>query len=141
MRSKINRLALAIFSTGFFLLVLLPIGCGGDDNTVEPRRIYQLSYSLNITGESSVDEVTYTIGGNDVTLSNPTDGWSLQIDAGDGQSVGASALGTAKNGEIILFMIATSTGASPIAGQDQCSESAGTPTSCQLDIPKVKLPK
>ncbi|MCK5619947.1 MAG: hypothetical protein KAJ17_11125 [Candidatus Krumholzibacteria bacterium] len=123
------------------LLVLLLAGCGNDDNGVEPRRVYDVVYSLNITGESTVDQVTYTVGGKDVTLSNPTDGWSIEIEAGDGHSVGASAQGTVKNGEIVLFMRATSAGKSPITRIDECSESAGTPTICSLDIPKVTLPK
>lgn len=122
------------------MLVVFPAGCGEDD-PVEPRREYKLTYSLNITGESSVDQVTYTFGGKDVTLNDPVDGWSTQITAGEGQSVGASADGTVKNGTIILFMRATSSGVSPIEGQDQCEESAGTATNCPLEIPKVTLPK
>jgi hypothetical protein len=123
-----------------FSLVVLASGCGGDD-PADPRREYTLTYSLNITGESSVDQVTYTVGGRDVTLNDPTDGWALQIAAGDGQSVGASAEGTVKNGEIILYLSAVTSGRSPITGQDECSESAGISTVCSLDIPKVTLPK
>jgi hypothetical protein len=121
-------------------MVVVPLGCG-DDDPAEPRRTYSLTYSLIITGESSVDQVTYTFGGRDVTLNDPVDGWSTQITAGEGQSVGASADGTVKNGEIILFMKATSSGVSPIEGEDQCEESAGTATVCTLEIPKVTLPK
>jgi len=123
------------------MLVILICGCGGDDDGVQPRRIYTLTYSLNITGESSVDWVEYTLGGQDVRLDSPADGWSLEFPGGDGQSVGASAVGTVKNGSIVLFMTATTSGRDSISGQDECHESAGTPTICQLVIPKVTLPK
>ena len=122
-------------------LVVFVFGCGDDDNGVEPRRIYTLTYSLNVTGESSVDWVEYTLGGQDFRLDNPADGWSAQFPGGDGQSVGATAVGTVKNGAIVLFMTATTTGRDSITGQDECNESAGTPTICQLVIPKTTLPK
>ena len=77
---------------------------------------------------------------NQGLLDNPSDGWSTEFPAGDGQRVGATAVGTVKNGAIILFMSATTAGRAPILGNEECTESAGTPTACQLDIPKTTLP-
>ena len=121
------------------LWVLLTVGCG-NDNTTEGRTIYTLTYSLDITGESSVDSVTYTLGGGDVTKHNPTDGWLVQFPGGDGQRVGASAFGTVKNGTIMLDMSAVTSGSAPITGHDECTESAGIAQPCSLVIDKVTLP-
>ena len=129
---------MAILSALLFLVLLA--GCGSDDDPVQPRTTYTLTYSINVTGESTVDWVEYTRGGQDVRLDNPSDGWTVQFPGGDGQPVGATAVGTVKNGSIVLFMTATTGGRPPINGQDECQESVGTATICQLVIPKTTLP-
>ena len=121
------------------VLVVLPNGCG-DDTEVPERRIYTVTYSLNVTGESSVDQIIYVGGGQDIVFDNPTNGWSVQIPGADGQLIGAIALGTVKNGAIIMYMSAEIAGEAPITGEDECSESAGVETICSLDIPMVRLP-
>jgi hypothetical protein len=122
------------------IAALIGLGGCGKDNPEDARTIYTLTYSLNITGESTVDSVTYTLGGGDVTQQNPADGWSVQFPGGDGQNVGASADGTVKNGSIILTMSAVTPGAAPITGEDECTDVTGIDTACNLVIPKVTLP-
>ena len=139
MRWVFNREARILLLAVVSVFMLLWSGCG-DDTEVPVRRIYTVTYSLNITGESSVDHVTYVGGGKDIVFDNPTDGWSEQFPAGDGQLVGASAVGTVKNGAIILYMRADITGQVPITGQDECSNSEASGVHCALDIPKVRLP-
>ena len=95
---------------------------------------------VTVTVELASNQVIYVGGGQDIVFDNPTDGWSVQIPAGDGQSIGAIALGTVKNGAIIMYMNARITGEAPITGEDECRESNGVEMVCSLDIPKVRLP-
>jgi hypothetical protein len=125
------------------LLVILVLCLGAmaceDDPAVEERRLYGVSYSLNISGESTVSQVTFYGSGQDNTINNPPDGWSVQITVGDGNVVSASASGTAKNGAIILTMRVIPVSGDQIVKQDECSESEGTPTACALATEGVSL--
>jgi len=135
---SIARLARLAVPASLAVLAALA-GCGGNDDSVRPRRIYTVTYSLNISGESSVSEVTYYGGGQYITWDNPPNGWSLQFPVGDGNTVSATAFGSAKSGSIVLYMRVEREGTDPVVMQDECSESQGTATICNLDTGEVKL--
>ena len=120
------------------LAIAMLLACS-DEEVVEPRNVYTVTYSLNIAGESSVDQVTYYFSGRNTTATHPSDGWSIQMQAGDGQTVSASATGTVKNGHILLYMRVDPDNGDPTERQDECSESAGIPTMCSLSTGGVKL--
>ena len=84
--------------------------------------------------------MTYYFSGRNTTLDNPADGWSVQVQAGDGHTVSASAEGTVKNGQIILYMRVDPETGDPILRQDGCNESAGIDVLCSLTTGGVKLP-
>lgn len=122
-------------------LALCVTGCGNDDNGVDARRIYQVTYSLNITGESTVNSVTYRGGGQSFSVDDPVDGWTISFPGGNGQMIGASADGMAKNGQIVLYMRADpEAGGSPIIHDDSCEEREGNATACALSTAEVVLP-
>ena len=126
-----------------FILVLssciLALPACEEEPVVEPRSVYTVTYSLNISGESTEDYVTYFFSGRTATATNPTDGWSIEVEAGDGATVSASAEGAVKNGHIILYMSVDPTTGNAIERQDECNESAGLPTLCDLSTGDVKL--
>jgi hypothetical protein len=113
-------------------------GCEEED-TAEARRIYTVSYSLNVTGESSVESLSYQGGGQEITIENPEDGWSKQFPGGNGQTISASAVGTAKNGRIVIYMRADIDNRTPVEEQAECEESEGIPKVCSLSTPEVSL--
>ena len=133
-----------LFARALVLLVMLSVvilpACGEDEVAAPQRRVYTLTYSLNITGESAVEQVTYSVGGQDVTVDNPGNGWSVQFPGGDGQRVGTSAQGFAKNGEIKLYFNAQMTGQPAINRVEECRDTTGNARTCMLVIPKITLP-
>lgn len=133
-----GRTSFLVFLAIGFAFAAITAGCS--DDSTDARTIYTLTYTLSYTGESTVDEVTYSLGGGDVTLQDPPDGWSVEFPGGNGQEIGASAVGTAKNGTITLTLQATTAGQAPINGQDTCTESAGIAMACSLTIAKITLP-
>jgi len=125
--------------TWIALIFILALSACEEEPVIEPRNVYTVTYSLNIAGESTVDQVTYYFSGRNATASNPTDGWSVEIQAGDGHTVSASASGTVKNGHIILFMRVDPATGDPAERQDECNESAGVATRCDVSTGGVEL--
>ena len=122
----------------FGLLVIFAPACE-EDPVVEERRVYDVFYSLNITGESTVDSVTYFFSGREAVAHNPPVDWTLHVQAGDGDLVFATAAGTVKNGQIVLFMRIEPASGTAIERSDRCEESAGTQTLCSLATGDVRL--
>jgi len=121
------------------LLLVLALPSCEEDPVVEERRVYDVFYSLNITGESTVDSVTYFFSGREAVAHDPPIDWTLHIQAGDGDTVFAAVAGTVKNGQIVLYMRVEPATGDAIERQDECTESAGVPTVCAVSTGGVKL--
>jgi hypothetical protein len=121
------------------LCVLVLVSACEEDPVTEERIIYDVFYSLDVTGESTVDSVTYFFSGREAVVHDPPPDWSLHIQAGDGDTVFALAAGTVKNGMIVLFMRIEPSSGTATERSDRCEESAGTQTICSLSTGDVKL--
>jgi hypothetical protein len=125
------------FAAAFCALAIVP-ACEDDPDTPE-RNVYDVFYSLNVTGQSTVDSVTYFFSGREAVAHNPPLDWKLHIQAGDGDTVFATATGTAENGMIVLFMRIEPTSGTPIERSDQCEKSSGAAAFCSLSTGDVTL--
>lgn len=133
------RTGIVTTTTVLFGLLFLLLPACEEDPVVDERRVYDVFYSLNITGESTVDSVTYSFSGREAVTHNPPVDWTLHIQAGDGDVVFATAGGTVKSGQIVLFMRIEPASGGAIERSDECEESAGIPTVCTLTTGDVAL--
>ncbi len=132
-----GRLFSQLVSSVVLALSLVMTGC-----SVEPElpAVFTVTYSLSVTGQSILTELSYDNGrGRDIVVNDPVDGWSVTFDILERDRIGASAEGTVENGEIILTMTARAVGRADIVRSDSCSDSSGTATPCSLLIPDERL--
>ena len=118
------------------VLVWLSFSCDVDEG-VDPGYVYTVTYSLYISGESSVDQVTYYFNGSNTTAHNPSSGWSAKFTVGGGHTVSASATGTAKNGVIWLYMRVSPEPGDDVVRIGKCGALVQAP--CSLSTGGVKL--
>jgi len=120
------------YSVLILMLSFVIIGFGSCEKDIEitcnldaPGQVTEdmtITFSASKTGDGVINTLTYKTSQGEVTLTNPTLPWTINVDTEEGSSISISAQGTVKDGSLTVAFHGE-TQSSTVEGNDFCSHS------------------